>query len=54
MDEYVKHVSQKKEQYGSFAAVCGLPEQNVTTAASTGAVTFFTDLTLPFMRIVKP
>ncbi|KAL5359905.1 histidine phosphatase superfamily [Aspergillus floccosus] len=54
VDEYVKYVSQKREQYGSFAAVCGLPEQNVTTAAPNGAVTFFTDLSLPFMRIVKP
>ncbi|KAB8271582.1 histidine phosphatase superfamily [Aspergillus minisclerotigenes] len=54
VDQYVQYVAQKRKQYGSFASVCGLPEKNITTAGADGSVTFFTDLTLPFLRVVKP
>ncbi|KAF9883844.1 hypothetical protein FE257_002735 [Aspergillus nanangensis] len=54
VDKYAKYVTQKREEYGSYASICGLPEANVTTAGTDGAVTFFTDLNLPFMRVVKP
>ena len=54
VDQYVQYVAQKRKEYGSFASVCGLPEKNVTTAGADGSVTFFTDLTLPFLRVVKP
>lgn len=54
LDQYTALVAKKREQYGSFASVCGLPEGNVTTATLDGAVTFFNDLTLPFLSVVKP
>ncbi|EAW06805.1 putative histidine acid phosphatase [Aspergillus clavatus NRRL 1] len=54
LDQYAELVVKKRKQYGSFASVCGLPDGNVTTAGVDGAVTFFRDLTLPFMRVVKP
>ncbi|KAE8357053.1 histidine phosphatase superfamily [Aspergillus coremiiformis] len=54
LDKYAQYVADKRKEYGSFASVCGLPEKNVTTASADGAVTFFTDLNLPFMRVVKP
>jgi acid phosphatase len=54
LDQYTALVAKKREQYGSFASVCGLSEGNVTTATSDGAVTFFNDLTLPFLSVVKP
>ncbi|RHZ48334.1 putative histidine acid phosphatase [Aspergillus thermomutatus] len=54
LDQYTELVAKKRKQYGSFASVCGLSEGNVTTVGSDGAVTFFNDLTLPFLRVVKP
>ncbi|KAF7593111.1 hypothetical protein BBP40_012056 [Aspergillus hancockii] len=54
VDDYAQYVADKKEEYGSFASVCGLPEKNITTAGADGSVTFFTDLSLPFLRVVKP
>lgn len=53
LQQYSQYVTSKYKEYGSFASVCNLPPENVTVS-STGAVTFFTDLTSPFLSIVKP
>jgi acid phosphatase len=46
-------LGQKWSEAGSFESFCNLPEGNATTARD-GAVTFFTDLTLPAIRKVQP
>ncbi|KAL9616979.1 MAG: hypothetical protein Q9160_008206 [Pyrenula sp. 1 TL-2023] len=43
-----------EEAGGSFASLCRLEEGNNVTTSETGGVTFFTDLTLPAIRTVRP
>ncbi|KAL2840867.1 histidine phosphatase superfamily [Aspergillus pseudoustus] len=54
VDKYAKYVAQKKSQYGSYAAICGLTEEELTTIGKDESVTFFKNLTLPFLTAVKP
>ena len=53
VDQYAKYVSAQRKKYGSFADVCGLADGEVS-AGKNGAVTFFTDLGLDYLRVVKP
>ncbi|KAL2783957.1 histidine phosphatase superfamily [Aspergillus keveii] len=54
VDKYASYVSKKKSQYGSYASICGLSEEELTTIGEDESVTFFKDLTLPFLTVVKP
>ena len=53
IDQYAELIKKKFRQQGTFASICDIPESNVTRSPS-GGVTFFTDLTLPSIRTVKP
>ncbi|KAF2154966.1 multiple inositol polyphosphate phosphatase [Myriangium duriaei CBS 260.36] len=53
LSQYQQLVDSKWKTGGSFGSVCNLTAGSVVQAPS-GGVTFFTDLTLPAMRIVKP
>ncbi|KAL2869188.1 putative histidine acid phosphatase [Aspergillus lucknowensis] len=54
VDKYAKYVAKQKSKYGSFASVCGLREDELTTIGEDESVTFFKNLTLPFLTVVKP
>ncbi|KAL3454362.1 histidine phosphatase superfamily [Aspergillus insuetus] len=54
VDKYATYVSKKKSQYGSYASICGLAEEELTTIGKDESVTFFKNLTLPFLTIIKP
>ncbi|KAL2827532.1 histidine phosphatase superfamily [Aspergillus cavernicola] len=54
VDEYAKYIARQKSKYGSFGSVCGLSEDELTTIGVNESVTFFKNLTLPFMTVVKP
>ncbi|KAK1141719.1 hypothetical protein N8T08_008817 [Aspergillus melleus] len=53
VEQYASYVSNQRKKYGSFASICGLEEKEVS-AGDDGAVTFFQDLTLDYLRVVKP
>ncbi|KAH8692019.1 histidine phosphatase superfamily [Talaromyces proteolyticus] len=53
VSQYAEYVSKKWQSYGSFASVCNISAATVATS-DTGAVTFFNDLTLPFLSTVQP
>ncbi|KAL4797970.1 histidine phosphatase superfamily [Aspergillus venezuelensis] len=54
VDQYAKYVTNQKSKYGSYASVCGLAEEDLTTIGTDESVTFFKNLTLSFMTVVKP
>ncbi|KAF4554998.1 Histidine phosphatase-like protein 9 [Elsinoe fawcettii] len=51
--EYAALVKKKSVAAGPFSQFCNVPEDKVVKTP-TGGVTFFTDLTLPAIRMVKP
>lgn len=51
--EYAALVKQRFDAAGSFGKFCNVSEDSVVKSPS-GGVTFFTDLTLPAIRVVKP
>ncbi|KIX07340.1 uncharacterized protein Z518_01993 [Rhinocladiella mackenziei CBS 650.93] len=54
LQEYNDRILARKwKEVGSFASLCGLATGNDSTSR-TGGVTFFTDLTLPAIRVVEP
>ncbi|OJJ62518.1 hypothetical protein ASPSYDRAFT_649305 [Aspergillus sydowii CBS 593.65] len=54
VDEYARYVAKQKRKYGSYASICGLGEDELTTIGEDESVTFFKNLTLPFLGVVKP
>ncbi|KAL4813439.1 histidine phosphatase superfamily [Aspergillus spinulosporus] len=54
VEEYAKYVEKQKRKYGSYASVCGLSADELTTIGEDESVTFFKNLTLPFLSVVKP
>ncbi|KAF2963272.1 hypothetical protein GQX73_g10284 [Xylaria multiplex] len=54
--EYDERVLARKwaEAGGSFETLCQLPQGSASTSSRTGGVTFFTDLTLKGIRVVRP
>ncbi|KAL5338282.1 histidine phosphatase superfamily [Aspergillus crustosus] len=54
VDQYAKYITKQKSQYGSYASVCGLTEEELPTIGDDESVTFFKNLTLPFLTVVKP
>ncbi|PLB44439.1 phosphoglycerate mutase-like protein [Aspergillus steynii IBT 23096] len=53
VDQYASYVSSQREKFGSFAEICGLKDEDVSTGRD-GAVTFFRDLGVGYLRVVKP
>ncbi|KAL3471145.1 histidine phosphatase superfamily [Aspergillus californicus] len=54
VDKYAKYVAKQKSKYGSFGSICGLSDDELTTIGEDESVTFFKNLTLPFLSVVKP
>ncbi|KAL3455850.1 histidine phosphatase superfamily [Aspergillus heterothallicus] len=54
VDKYAKYVTKQKSKYGSYASICGLSDDELTTIGKDESVTFFKNLTLPFLTPVKP
>ncbi|KAL4886681.1 histidine phosphatase superfamily [Aspergillus karnatakaensis] len=54
VDKYAEYITKQKSKYGSYASICGLEEEELSTIGEGESVTFFKNLTLPFLSVVKP